>query len=158
MCHSNDIGHQVNSRLYWNGPKGFSEDRVTLLPGLGPHGTTSREFGNAYTRQPWEEYVSPAYDTQGRKATSISWRAETPPDTALKFQLRAANTAEELKNARWGGPDGASSFYDKPGTQVKGLPEGAKFIQYKARFVYLTGCRSPRLRQVRVDFARQDSK
>ena len=88
VCHRNDLGHQVNSRLYWNGPKGFSEDRVTLLPGLGPHGTCAREFGNAYTREPWENYVSPAYDTQGKQATTISWVAEVPTDTALKFQLR----------------------------------------------------------------------
>ena len=153
LCHRNDVTHQVPSRLYWNSPQGFSEDKVTLLPGLGPHGTTAREFGNAYTRAPWEEYVSPAYDTAGRKATSLSWLADTPADTALRFQLRAANTAEELENAPWIGPEGAGSFYDKPGTQVSGLPKGAGSLQYKARFVYPTGCRSPRLRQVRVDFA-----
>ncbi len=152
VCHRNDAGHVVNSRLYWNGPKGFSEDRVTLLPGLGPHGSTSRGFGNAYNREPWEEYVSPPYATHGRQATSISWRAEIPVDAALKFQLRCANTVKELRNVKWIGPHGANSFYDKPGAQVKGLPQGAAFIQYKARFVYPTGCRSPKLRQVRVDF------
>lgn len=150
LCHRNDIGHQVNSRLYWNSAKGFDEKKVTLLPGLGPHGTYAREFGNAYTRDPWEDYISPAYDTQGQRPTALSWIAEVPPDTALKFQLRSSDTEAELQRAKWQGPTSEDLFYEKPGTAVYGL--SGKFIQYRARFVYPTGCGTPRLRQVRVEF------
>ena len=49
-CHRNDVDHLVDSLIYWNGPEGLSPERVTRLPGLGPHGFASRDPGNAYTR------------------------------------------------------------------------------------------------------------
>ena len=60
VCHRNDLGHQVDSLLFWNGPDGLSFDRATRLPGLGPHLASPRDFGNAYTREPLENYISPA--------------------------------------------------------------------------------------------------
>ena len=49
-CHRNDYGHQVDSLIYWNGPGGFSPDRVTPLPGMGPHRMNTRDPGTeSYT-------------------------------------------------------------------------------------------------------------
>ena len=31
-CHRNDLGHQVDSLLFWNGPEGLSMDRITRIP------------------------------------------------------------------------------------------------------------------------------
>ena len=61
-CHRNDVGHVVDSQIFWNGPEGLSNDRTTPLPGMGPHRLNARLPGNAYTRAPIERYTSPAHD------------------------------------------------------------------------------------------------
>ena len=99
-CHRNDLGHQVDSLIYWNGPEGFSPARVTRFPGLGPHGMVSRDRGNAYTREPEETYTSPAYDLGEQTPTRINWKAEAAPPLQLKFQLRWAATKAALETAQ----------------------------------------------------------
>ncbi|MBT4499929.1 MAG: VCBS repeat-containing protein [Gemmatimonadetes bacterium] len=152
VCHRNDLGHQVESLLFWNGPEGISFDQVTRLPGLGPHLTSPRDFGNAYTREPLENYISPPYDTGGLKPTRLSWKAETPEKTQLEFQLRGAESAERLEDARWEGPEGEGSFYQEPGEGIAAGERKGRWLQYKATLISLNGCRSPRLEEVRVDF------
>lgn len=152
VCHRDNTGHQVNSRIYWNGPQGFTEQNVTLLPGLGPHGATAADFGHAYHRKPWEEYVSPIHDMGGAKPANISWLAEVPQDASLQFQVRSGPTRDAVERAAWTGPTGPGSFYERSGEAIGGVPAGTKFIQYKARFTYRYGCLSPKLRRVRIDF------
>ena len=41
-CHRNDVGHVVDSQIFWNGPEGLSNDRTTPLPGMGPHRLNAR--------------------------------------------------------------------------------------------------------------------
>ncbi len=154
VCHRNDLGHQVDSLLFWNGPEGISFDRVTRLPGLGPHLVSPRDFGNAYTREPHENYLSPAYDMNGAKPVRLSWKAEKPEKTQLRFQLRWAASQDKLKSVHWKGPAGEGSFYEESGEQINGVDRGARWLQYKATLVYLNGCRSPKLEEVRVDFER----
>ena len=154
VCHRNDLGHQVESLLFWNGPEGLSFDRVTRIPGMGPHLTSPRDFGNAFTREPLENYISPACDTQGRAAARLSWKGRTPENTQLKFQLRRADTETALASAPWTGPAGEGSFYEESGSEIVGAGDSGNWLQYKAVFVSLNGCRSPRLEEVRVDFER----
>lgn len=154
ICHRNDLGHQVDSLLFWNGPEGLSFDRVTRLPGLGPHLSSPRDFGNAYTRESFEEYVSPVYDMNGLKPARLSWKADTPQKTEIRFQLRWAERVEELAGARWQGPTGERSFYEEPGEEIRDVDRAARWLQYKATLVSLNGCRSPKLEEVRVDFER----
>lgn len=151
VCHRDDLGHQVDSLLFWNGPEGLSLDRVTRLPGLGPHLACSRDFGNAYTREPMEYYVSPAYDTQGGKPTRIHWDAEVPDKTGLKFQLRWARRLDDLPHAAWTGPDGQGTFFKESGLAAPGIGGDVQWLQYKAIFVSPNGCRSAKLREVRID-------
>ena len=150
VCHRNDLGHQVESLLFWNGPEGLSFDRVTRIPGMGPHLTSPRDFGNAFTREPLENYVSPAYDTHGRAPVSLSWRGQAPDKTQLKFQLRRAATEAALTDTPWTGPAGEGSYYEESGSDVGGST--GDWLQYRAVFVSLNGCRSPRLEEVRVEF------
>ena len=151
VCHRMDLGHQVDSLLFRNGAEGLSLDNVTRLPGLGPHLTSPRDFGNIYTREPQETYLSPAYDMQGRMPTRLSWQADTPGNTQLKFQLRWAATQERLEAAAWCGPDGEGSFYENSGEQTRGVDERARWLQFKAVFVSPNGCGSPRLGEVQID-------
>jgi hypothetical protein len=152
-CHRNDLGHQVDSLIYWNGPEGFSPARVTRFPGLGPHGMVSHDRGNAYTRKPEETYTSPAYDRGEQVPTRINWQAEIKPPLQLKFQLRWAATKEELQTAKWKGPQGEGSYYERSGEEIRDIPKAARWLQYRAIFVSPYGCGSPRLREVRIDLA-----
>ncbi|MFH1006833.1 MAG: VCBS repeat-containing protein [Candidatus Latescibacterota bacterium] len=152
VCHRNDLGHQVDSLLFWNGPDGLSFEEVVHLPGLGPHLTSPRDFGNAYTREPLESYISPAYDMTGLKPVRLSWKADIPEKTQIKFQLRWAESVEKLEAAPWAGPAGEDSFYEEPAEEIGTVGEAARWLQYKAILVSLNGCRSPRLEEVRVDF------
>ena len=151
-CHRNDRTHQVDSLIYWNGPEGLSYDRVTRLPGMGPHRMNARDPGNAYSREPVESYISPPYDSGGSRPIRLSWKAELPETTALGFQLRCADSIDALDVAPWTGPEGTGTFYDNPGMRIQEFPATMRYIQYRASFTSLYGCRSPRLREVRIEF------
>ena len=151
VCHRTDIGHQVDSLLFWNGPEGLSFDHVTRLPGLGPHMASSRDFGNAFTREPIKKYLSPHYPLEGQLPARIGWKADVPDRTALKFQLRWAGTEQGLESAPWHGPDGAGSFYEHSDQAIRGVDAGAAWLQYQTLFVSPDGCRSAKLREVRID-------
>lgn len=150
--HRNDIGHQVDSLIYWNGPEGFLAAPATRLPGLGPHGMTARDRGNAYTREPDESYFSPPFDMKDLTAKRLHWKADVVPPAELKFQVRFAATKEKLSQNPWMGPQGPESFYERSGQKLKGSPRGAAWLQYRAVFVSPYACRSPQLQEVRVDF------
>ena len=150
VCHRNDLGHQVDSLLFWNSAEGLSLERVTSIPALGPHRCSTRDFGNARTREPVERYVSPAYPLQGRRPSSIDWRGETPRNTGLTFELRWAQTQEDLATAQWQGSGGAGTGYEVPGTEITNVPETAGFLQYRATFFSANGCLSPKLSEVSV--------
>ena len=150
-CHRNDLGHQVDSLILWNGPEGISLERATPLPSLGPHCLNIRDFGNAYTREPMESYVSPPFDMKNQTPSRIHWEADVPETTALKFQLRWSATEEELERAAWHGPGGEATYYQTSGAEVWGVPRQARWLQYRAVFVSLYGCRSPKLWEVRID-------
>ncbi len=153
-CHRDDLGHQVDSLIFWNGPEGISLDRTTPLPGLGPHFLSTRDPGNAYTREPVESYFSPAFDMDGQAPALMRWDADVPETTELKFQLRWAGSEGQLEDALWQGPDGERTYYEAPGQQVRGVDPAARWLQYRALFMSRTGCRSPQLREVRIEFSR----
>jgi len=152
LTRNDNLGHQVDSLILWNGPEGISPGRATPIPGMGPHAITGRDPGNAYTRRPHESYVSPAYDMGERRPRRLSWDATVPETTALKFQLRWAQDQGQLENAAWFGPGGVGTFYETPGQELPKPPAGARWLQYHAMFVSLYECTSPQLRQVTVEF------
>ena len=150
-CHRNDIGHQVDSLIYWNSPHGFSPDRVTGIPGLGPHAMTTFDRGNAYTREPVEHYISPSYEMGEKSPRSIQWVAEESALLKLKFQLRSAASEAGLANAAWMGPKGEESYFESSGKEIRGIPETSRWLQYKATFVSPYACGSPKLKEVRIE-------
>ncbi|MDP7692931.1 MAG: VCBS repeat-containing protein, partial [Vicinamibacterales bacterium] len=153
VCHRNDLGHQVDSLIFWNGPDGLSFDRAARIPGLGPHQASSRDFGNRRTREALEHYVSPVYALRGRRPVGIDWRADVPDKARLTFELRWAETEDGLEHAAWHGPGGANTCYDAPGAAVNGVPDHAAYIQYRAAFMSVNGCCFPRLHELTVKMA-----
>lgn len=151
VCHRNDIGHQVDSLILWNGPEGISKQRATHLPVMGPHWTTVRDPGNARTREPAETYLSPPFALQGRTPTRLAWDADIPPTTSLRFQLRWAESEGRLKTAQWQGPSKEDDWFEISGSTVPAMPHAMQVIQYRAKFISPYDVASPRLREVRVD-------
>ncbi len=149
--HRGDIGHQVDSLIYWNSPTGFFTIEPTPLPGLGPHGMYAFDHGNAFTRKPEENYVSPPYELGKRKARRIHWESEETELLKIKFQLRGSKTEKSLGDAAWMGPDGEGSYYTYSGETIRGIPKHVQWLQYKATFISPYGCGSPKLKEVRID-------
>ena len=150
-CHRNDLGHQVDSLIFWNGPDGLSWDRTTRLPAMGPHCLNVRDFGNAFTREPVDRYISPPIDLDGQTPAQLHWDADVPQTTQLRLQLRSAPSESQLEHAPWCGPHGEGTYYEISGQPVAALNNQSRFIQYRAEFVSLYGCASPKLREVRID-------
>ncbi|MDE0219416.1 MAG: VCBS repeat-containing protein, partial [Spirochaetaceae bacterium] len=152
VCHRTDLGHRVDSLLFHNGPEGLDLDHPVRLPGMGPHLSTPRDFGNAFTREPCERYRSPPYDLAGRRPVRVDWIADTPPRTSVELQLRWADSREDLATAPWHGADGAGSTFAHPG-RVVGLGGPQRWLQYQATLTSLDGCSTPSLREVSVELA-----
>ena len=151
-CHSKEGKHRNDSFLYWGSDAGFSTERRTLLPGLGPHQLTS-DAGHIYDRGDRYDYVSRPFDA-GSKARldSISWKGETPFGTGLEFQVRWADSKEALASAPWMGPSGQQSFYVVSGSSLAQEDAEARWIQYKATLVSPGSASSPVLRSVSLHY------
>ena len=152
VCHRTDLGHRVDSLLFRNGPDGLDLENPVRLPGMGPHLSTPRDFGNAFTREPCERYRSPAYDLAGRRPVRVDWTATTPPRTEVGLQLRWAESPQELDRAPWQGASGEGSTYRAPG-EVVGCAGRPGWLQYQATLTSLDGCATPSLHEVRVELA-----
>ena len=75
--HGNHAGH---SFVWWNGPGGFSEQRVTKLSTNGPHGMLPIDPGNIMDRGPEEYYISSPYRLPvGARVTAIVTAAGRAP-------------------------------------------------------------------------------
>ena len=154
-CHRNDLGHQVDSLIYWGSPKGFSNENRTGIPGLGPHGMTSFDRGNAFNREPEENYISvPIGIGFGEnKAQSIHWVADETDLLKVKFQVRWAIKKRNLDKAEWNGSSGKNTYYEKSGEPLNGIAHDANWLQYKAILVSPYGCGSPKLNEVLIQSA-----
>lgn len=103
VCHRNDIGHQVDSLLFWNGSNGLDFEHPVRLPGLGPHLSCGRDIGNGYTREPVEHYESEPIALEGRRPVRSNWTGTTPHRTELRFELRWARSPALLERQPWKG-------------------------------------------------------
>ena len=93
---------------------------------------------------------APVYLDEGRFVSSIrrggriSWKAETPKGTSVRFRIRGGVDAKSLFAAAFTGPDGTSkSFYTKP------FASDFPYVQYEVQLVSSIDM-TPRLKEVRV--------
>ena len=144
--------HVGNSEVWWNGPDGFVEGRVTELPTLGPHGMVGVNPGNIMDRGPDEYYVSAPFELpEGSSAASISWEAEIPAKTWVKGQLRSADTQQDLAAAPWEGPGGRASWYES-GQRITGRESQRRWVQYRLALGATNSLSTPRLTRVDVHY------
>ena len=149
--HHKNGSHRNDSYLYWGGPQGFSAARRLDLPANGPHFMTIVDPGNVYDRRPRFHYVSPARKfAAAKQLRAISWTADTPPGTAVYFQLRSASSAETLLQAAWEGPKGKDSEFARP-ADTAGHALHGPWVQFRA-ILDNPGGGLPVLRSVTLDF------
>jgi hypothetical protein len=152
-CHTLEGRHRNDSFLYWGGPEGFSPERRTLLPGLGPHMFTVADIGNIYNRSDRFDYLSKVFDAGAPvKFETLSWEGDTPFATRIELQVRAGASAEALEKSPWLGPDGPNSFYREHRSKLGGLVPVARYFQYKATLVSPNGANTPVLRAVSAGY------
>ena len=141
--------HIAQSAVWYNGPEGFSPERVTWLPTSGPHGMVAVGPGNIADRGPQEYYISAAFELpRGSRLERITWEAEIPPKSWVRAQLRSAASQEALGQAPWSGPQGPASWCEKGQSVAVGGP----WIQYRLALGARHSGSSPRVRSVSVHY------
>ena len=153
VCHRNDLGHQVDSLLFHNGPEGLDLKNPKHIPGMGPHGMCTRDFGNRKDRKPVEYYESQICNIESKTPKYITWKGETPTNTQLKFQLRWSSDKDDIHKKIWHGPSGGDTYYEKSGEEIKGVPNSANYLQYRVLFISTNGCSSPKLEDVTIELS-----
>lgn len=113
-------------------------DAVVIFGGLNSTGKAGDNDTWTYVYNDYEmngHFSSLPLDTGGRSFFGrIYWKATTSSLTSVRLQLRTADTAVDLGDEPYIGPDGtSSSFYDKCGQSIFPKHNGSRWIQYKAR-------------------------
>ncbi len=143
--------HKTASFLYWGGAAGFQADRRLEIPGLGVHARKgSDDLGDIYNRKYDYEYISSPYELGEGRPISIDWSAREPHRSAVRFQVRAARTEEELGDAEWIGPAAGGDYITEHNESLSHLPASARWIQYKAILHTDNGAYSPVLESVEI--------
>jgi len=138
--------------LFWGGPAGFSADRKLNILGRGVHfRKTTDEIGHVYNRGFLFDYVSSAYNYRGKQPLWISWKAEEPHRSKVKFQVRVAQSRAGLEKAVWRGAKGKDTYFTNRNSSLKHLPKGS-WMQYRAVLDTYNGVHSPILDAVVIAF------
>jgi hypothetical protein len=146
-----DFGdHTTHSYLYWGGPDGFSPNNRLSVPTVGAHNDAGVDLGHIWDRTFEFDYLSSPFELEGRQPVRLDWFAQEPWNSSVRFQLRTANTPEELANAPWLGEEGEGSAYETSGTSLT-LPKG-EWLQYRAILDTENGGYSPILESVEIAF------
>jgi hypothetical protein len=154
VAHHKTYGnHKGTSKIWWNGPEGFSEERTTKLPTLGPHGMYGVDVGDIMNRSDEEFYISKPFETEKRpQEIMIEWEAKIQMKTWVKAMIRSANTQERLEKSPWLGPDGSeNSFFENGSRTNENFPPG-KWIQYKLILGAENCGNSPRVTKVMLHY------
>lgn len=143
--------HRTNSYLIWGSPSGFDETQKVEFPTSGANETTFYDAGNIYDRKFATGFQSKIFDAGSTvQISKLGWTAEEKFNSKLKFQIRAANSKEELLSKPWSGPQGSKTYYETPQTTVSG-PQG-RYLQYRALFTSEDGSNYPELSEVVVEY------
>jgi hypothetical protein len=145
--------HVGYSAVWWNGPDGFDERRITKLPTRGPHGMNSAEPRNTSDGGNAEFFTSCPYALpQGSHVSQIGWLADVPHKSYVRAQLRSAGSEAALSAARWEGPHGPGSSFEN-GERLAPRQVGGPWVQYRLALGAVNGLSTPRVREVTVSYS-----
>jgi len=99
-------------------------------------------------------YISQPKDLGGEAYFgNISWEGVSPEGTSIKFQVRAADTAQNLSSKLFVGPTGNSlSYFDISGARLGANFNKSRFIQYKAYLSTSNTMITPSLHSTSFDY------
>jgi hypothetical protein len=144
----------------------FEDDSFMTMANL--HGTQSVVFYNEkksqYVNDTWvsdyTQYISEGYYTSDDHSmgspssiVNISWGAEVPAGTSLKFQVRSAETRDDLLSMSnlYVGPGGSpSAYYTSSPASIWSGHDGDTWMQFKAIFSTTNTSQTPVLRSITV--------
>ena len=143
--------HINPSLLYWGRKEGYSKDNRFEFPAIGPSGLNPRDAGNSYDRGLYEDYFSSVYSiNENEHPDKIEWKADEPFGTDVQFQIRVADSKNEIETAEWIGTDGPGSWFTNSGSSLQNI--NGRFIQYRARLITPNGAATPYITSVTIKF------
>lgn len=84
---------------------------------------------------------------------TMRWDASIPINTCIRFQLRSADTLENLMDRPFIGPDGTNStFYGQSGQHIASVHNGSHWIQLKAFLITDNILVTPRLNSIEISY------
>ncbi len=158
-CHRSDgsdeeIGkfgdHYADTFLYYGSASGFRVENRLGIPTIGVHYDIGVDIGHIRDRSFIFDYVSSAHQCIEGKPSRITWAAQTPHRTSVRFQVRSASNREALEKSLWCGPSGPGSFFNSPGGEIRDVSKG-DWIQYRAFLDTFNGAQSPILDTVTIE-------
>ena len=94
--------------------------------------------------------ISTAHPFDPFNEATISWNAEKPPGTEIKFQIRTAKSQPELSCDSFIGPDGSTeSYFETSGDSLTGINDDS-WIQYKVYLLTSYPAQTPYMNDVTI--------
>ncbi len=142
-----DVGSYGQPMYLYPGSPGTGFEEVEAeLPGQSPVALLSRDWGDTYRRGGRELFVSrPMEMPDGASLERVAWEAKTPGGSAVRLQLRTAESLSDLETTSFSGPTGPEDWYD--GTPSATPPARGRYVQYRAELRF-TAAGGPRLERV----------
>ncbi len=139
--HTIDGNHNTVSKIFLNDGNRFANPHIDTVPTHGPHWMYNSDMGHIYDRSWRQIYKSSifSYDEQATKGM-LSYAADIPEGTQLKFVIRSGAEKDNLKENPWQTVESG---------EFK-LSETDRFFQYKAMFISDNGDRFPMLDRVNL--------
>jgi hypothetical protein len=139
--HTIDGNHNTASKIFLNDGNRFAKPHIDTVPTHGPHWMYNSDMGHIYDRSWRQIYKSSifSYDDQATKGM-LSYAADIPEGTQLKFVIRSGSEKDKLKDSPWQSVESG---------EFK-LSETDRFFQYKATFISDNGDRFPMLDRVNI--------
>ena len=144
-CHNSFGNHQVDSKVFYNDGKRFTNPEVLRLPTLGAHTLWTQDPGHIYDRSYQQRYESSVFEWDvDARSVHISYQVEKPKGAGITIEIRTASEPGLLNKQTW------RPMKEKRAT----LSSDDRCMQYRATFSSDNGDRYPALQQVEIKLAK----
>jgi len=156
-----ELNHEVNPPTSVGEGLAFDSDAgiIFLYGGNDPRGTLRFPSDNFWIFGqpgffPNGTYDSDIFDMNGSAFfDTLDWIGNETISSRIRFQLRSANSPDELNSTEFTGRDGTTrSFYTCSGQKINGVHNDSRFIHYRAYLETSNPVETPILRSVAIDY------
>jgi hypothetical protein len=139
--------------LQWNGTKFYYRMTFKCYGPISPILSKVTLECNQYSDSGY--YIPRPCDsgTADKRWLTLSWTADIPYDTELKFQIRSAPTGGDLSVKDFVGPDGSTStYYSVSGTNIPSIHDPDRYMQVIANFSTSNNSKTPTLEDITITY------